>query len=92
MYIIFQSYSLKINIFHTNYIILIFINTSEKTFHLSKITERYLEDIEKIEAKRQERYAAFREAKLQEELSRPADINLYDIAKADMDSQSKKLE
>ena len=42
--------------------------------------------------KRQERYAAFREAKLQEELSRPADINLYDIAKADLDSQSKKLE
>ena len=60
--------------------------------NLSKITERYLEDIEGIEAKRQERYAAFREAKLQEELSRPADINLYDIAKADMDSQSKKLE
>ena len=35
--------------------------------NLSKITERYLEDIEGIEAKRQERYAAFREAKLQEE-------------------------
>jgi len=59
--------------------------------NLSKITERYLEDIESIEAKRQERYAAFREAKMQEELSKPADINLYDIAKADMDSQSKKL-
>ena len=48
--------------------------------NLSKITERYLEDIEGIEAK------------IQEELSRPADINLYDIAKADMDGQSKKLE
>ena len=60
--------------------------------NLSKITERYLEDIEGIEAKRQERYAAFREAKLQEELSRPADINLYDIAKADINGQSKKLE
>ena len=60
--------------------------------NLSKITERYLEDIENIEAKRQKKYVAFREAKMQEELSKPADINLYDIAKADMNGQSKKLE
>ena len=60
--------------------------------NLSKITERYLDDIEVIEAKRQERYASFREQQIQEELSKPADVNLYDIARADMKNQSQKLE
>ena len=60
--------------------------------NLSKIMERYLEDIENIEAKRQEKYSKFREQQLQEELSKPADVNLYDIARADMKNQSQKLE
>ena len=60
--------------------------------NLSKIMERYLEDIENIEAKRQEKYSKFREQQLQEELAKPADVNLYDIARADMKNQSQKLE
>lgn len=60
--------------------------------NLSKIMERYLEDIESIEAKRQEKYSKFREQQLQEELAKPADVNLYDIARADMKNQSQKLE
>ena len=59
--------------------------------NLSKIMERYLEQIEEIEAKRQEKYAEFREKQLQEELSKPVNINVYDLAQSDIKNQSKKL-
>lgn len=59
--------------------------------NLGKIMERYLDQIEEIEAKRQEKYAKFREEQLQEELSKPVDINVYDLAQSDIKNQSKKL-
>ena len=59
--------------------------------NLGKIMERYLDQIEEIEAKRQEKYAEFREKQLQEELSKPVNINVYDLAQSDIKNQSKKL-
>lgn len=59
--------------------------------NLSHIMERYLEEVEKIEEKRQSVYNKYREEYLKEELSKPADINLYDLARADMMNQSSKL-
>ena len=60
--------------------------------NLSHIMERYLDEVEKIEQKRQSEYNRYKEEHLKEELTKPADINLYDIARADMKNQSSKLE
>ena len=60
--------------------------------NLSHIMERYLEEVEKIEKKRQSEYNRYKEEHLKEELAKPADINLYDIARADMKNQSNKLD
>ena len=59
--------------------------------NLSHIMERYLDEVEKIEQKRQSEYSRYKEEHLKEELAKPADINLYDIARADMKNQSSKL-
>ena len=60
--------------------------------NLSHIMERYLDEVEKIERKRQSEYNRYKEEHLKEELAKPADINLYDIARADIKNQSSKLE
>ena len=60
--------------------------------NLSHIMERYLDEVEKIEKKRQSEYNRYKEEYLKEELAKPADINLYDIARADMKNQSNKLD
>ena len=60
--------------------------------NLSHIMERYLDEVEKIEQKRQSEYNRYKEEHLKEELAKPADINLYDIARANMKNQSSKLE
>ena len=60
--------------------------------NLSHIMERYLDEVEKIEQKRQSEYNRYKEEHLKEELAKPADINLYDIARTDMKNQSSKLE
>ena len=60
--------------------------------NLSHIMERYLDEVEKIEQKRQSEYNKYKEEHLKEELAKPADINLYDIARANMKNQSSKLE
>ena len=60
--------------------------------NLSHIMERYLDEVEKIERKRQSEYNRYKEEHLKEELAKPADINLYDIARADIKNQSNKLD
>ncbi len=60
--------------------------------NLSHIMERYLEEVEKIEKKRQSEYNRYKEEHFKEEIAKPADINLYDIARADMKNQSSKLD
>ena len=60
--------------------------------NLSHIMERYLDEVEKIEQKRQSEYNRYKEEHLKEELAKPADINLYDIARADIKNQSNKLD
>ena len=60
--------------------------------NLSHIMERYLDEVEKIEEKRQSEYNKYKEEHLKEELAKPADINLYDIARADIKNQSNKLD
>ena len=60
--------------------------------NLSHIMERYLEEVEKIEKKRQSEYNRYKEEHFKEEITKPADINLYDIARADMKNQSNKLD
>ena len=60
--------------------------------NLSHIMERYLDEVEKVEQKRQSEYNRYKEEHLKEELAKPADINLYDIARADMKNQSTKLD
>ena len=60
--------------------------------NLSHIMERYLDEVEKIEERRQREYNRYKEEHLKEELAKPADINLYDIARADMKNQSNKLD
>ena len=60
--------------------------------NLSHIMERYLDEVEKIEKKRQSEYNRYKEEHLKEELAKPVDINLYDIARADMKNQSNKLD
>ena len=60
--------------------------------NLSHIMERYLDEVEKIEQKRQNEYNRYKEEHLKEELAKPVDINLYDIARADIKNQSTKLD
>ena len=60
--------------------------------NLSHIMERYLDEVEKIEQKRQSEYNRYKEEHLKEELAKPVDINIYDIARADIKNQSNKLE
>ena len=60
--------------------------------NLSHIMERYLDKVEKIEQKRQSEYNRYKEEHLKEELAKPVDINLYDIARADIKNQSTKLD
>ena len=60
--------------------------------NLSHIMERYLDEVEKIEQKRQSEYSRYKEEHLKKELAKPVDINIYDIARADMKNQSSKLE
>ena len=60
--------------------------------NLSYIMERYLDEVEKIEEKRQSEYNRYKEEHLKEELAKPVDINIYDIARADMKNQSSKLD
>lgn len=60
--------------------------------NLSHIMERYLDEVEKIEQKRQSEYNRYKEEHLKEELAKPVDINLYDIARADIKNQSTKLD
>ena len=60
--------------------------------NLSHIMERYLGEVEEIEKKRQSVYDKYREEAFKEELSKPVDINLYDVARADIKNQSTKLD
>ena len=60
--------------------------------NLSHIMERYLDEVEKIEEKRQSEYNRYKEEHLKEELAKPVDINLYDIARADIKNQANKLD
>ena len=60
--------------------------------NLSHIMERYLNEVEKIEQKRQSEYSRYKEEHLKEELAKPVDINIYDIARADIKNQSNKLD
>lgn len=60
--------------------------------NLSKIMERYLNEIDELERVRQPKAAKKRDELLQERLETPIDINLMDVAKADMDSKKNKLE
>ena len=60
--------------------------------NLSHIMERYLNEVEKIEEKRQSEYNRYKEEHLKDELAKPVDINLYDIARADIKNQSNKLD
>ena len=60
--------------------------------NLSHIMERYLDEVEKIEEKRQSEYNRHKEEHLKEELAKPVDINIYDIARADIKNQANKLD
>ena len=60
--------------------------------NLSHIMERYLDEVEKIEEKRQREYNRYKEEHLKKELAEPVDINIYDIARADIRNQSNKLD
>ena len=60
--------------------------------NLSHIMERYLDEVEKIEQKRQSEYNRYKEEHLKEELAKSVDINIYDIARADIKNQSNKLD
>ena len=44
--------------------------------NLSHIMERYLDEVEKIEEKRQSEYNRYKEEHLKEELAKPVDINI----------------
>ena len=57
---------------------------------LSKIMEKYLDEIEVIESKRKERHTKLLETKLEQEMQ--ADISLYDLAQSDMRNQKNKLD
>ena len=57
---------------------------------LSKIMEKYLDEIEVIESRRKERHTKLLETKLEQEMQ--ADISLYDLAQSDMRNQKNKLD
>lgn len=69
-----------------NWEYLIFVITLPE---LSKIMEKYLDEIEIIETGRKERHSKLLEIKLREEMQ--ADISLYDLAQSDMKNQKNKL-
>ena len=60
--------------------------------NLSKIIERYLEEILKIDTKRQEDMEKMRKDFFKEEMAAPVDINIYDHAQSDMKNQKLKLD
>ena len=60
--------------------------------NLSKIIERYLDDILKIDSKREADMEKMRKDFFQEQMSAPVDINVYDLAQADMKNQKLKLD
>lgn len=56
--------------------------------NLSHIMERYLDEIEEIEKKRQSQYKKLIQEKYEQEAAEPAEINLYDYAKADIEQKN----
>ena len=60
--------------------------------NLSKIIERYLEEILKIDTKRQEDMEKMRKDFFKEEMAAPVDINIYDLAQSDMKNQKLNLD
>ena len=56
--------------------------------NLSHIMERYLDEVEEIEKKRQAQYKKLIQKKYEQEAAEPAEINLYDYAKADIEQKN----
>ena len=56
--------------------------------NLSYIMERYLDEVEEIEKKRQAQYKKLIQEKYEQEAAEPAEINLYDYAKADIEQKN----
>ena len=56
--------------------------------NLSYIMERYLDEVEEIEKKRQSQYKKLIQEKYEQEAAEPAEINLYDYAKADIEQKN----
>ena len=56
--------------------------------NLSHIIERYLDEVEEIEKKRQAQYKKLIQEKYEQEAAEPAEINLYDYAKADIEQKN----
>lgn len=56
--------------------------------NLSYIMERYLDEVEEIEKKRQAQYKKLIQERYEQEAAEPAEINLYDYAKTDMDQKN----
>lgn len=56
--------------------------------NLSHIMERYLDEVEEIEKKRQFQYKKLIQEKYEQEAAEPAEINLYDYAKADIEQKN----
>ena len=56
--------------------------------NLSHIMERYLNEVEEIEKKRQAQYKKLIQEKYEQEAAEPAEINLYDYAKADIEQKN----
>lgn len=56
--------------------------------NLSHIMERYLDEVEEIEKKRQSQYKKLIQEKYEQEAVEPAEINLYDYAKADIEQKN----
>ena len=50
--------------------------------------ERYLDEVEEIEKKRQAQYKKLIQEKYEQEATEPAEINLYDYAKADIEQKN----
>lgn len=56
--------------------------------NLSHIMERYLDEVEEIEKKRQSQYKKLIQEKYEQEVAEPVEINLYDYAKADIEQKN----
>ena len=56
--------------------------------NLSHIMKRYLDEVEEIEKKRQSQYKKLIQEKYEQEAAEPAEINLYDYAKADIEQKN----